>query len=225
MHPRRTYVYYSDDKILEQKDQVGASRWKRAVRRLNQVGVVVLGTGTTVGLGPPEAEPVLLSMQTLWMDLADEDSIGTFDEPKEWFYGTLDFHYGFFDHSDPPIFFMVGVTERTIVALGGSKKHVRGFRGREIPIPDEAASVVMEGDVATLIYEAMEPGGDPVAATVGEDIRAVHVAGVYQNWKGKGATAAFEVLARKELTSRVSPGFLASPMDVLIGSPLFVAQA
>ena len=221
---RRTYIYYSDEKILGLKDDVPAPRWTRALGRVNKIGATVLGSGVEIGIGPPSSEPILQTLQAVWVDLADEGEIGTFDDPaKRYFYGKLPFYYGLFKLVDPPIFFLVGATEKTIVALGGEWKHVRGFRGHEVPVADEGAqAVVVEPDVATVLYEA---SGAPEieALTEKDDIRAIHVAGLYGNWKfWKGRKLEFEVLARKELRSTVSQ-FVESPTDVVIGSPVFVA--
>ena len=188
---RRTYVYYSDDKVLEHKQQVPSSRWQRAIERLkdvDEVEVTVLGTGAKVGIGPRASEPVLRTMQEMWVDLADEGRIGTFDEPREYFYGKLVFYYGLFNMVDPPVFFLVGATDQTIIALGGSQKHVRGHRGREIPVADDAQAVVMEPDVATLLYKASvaaspRPSTEFPPPAPADDIRAVHVAGLYKNWE------------------------------------------
>lgn len=227
---RRTYVYYSDAKILELRQQMPLSRWERATRRVTEVGGTVLGTGGKIGIGPPASEPILLTMQAVWIDLFDEGLIGSFDEPEQFFYGRLVFYYGIFDEVDPSVFFLVGATDRTIVGLGGSKKHVRGFRGREIPVADDAQAVVMEPDVATLIYTASETPSqgstESLTAEPGEDIRANHVAGLYKNWQfWRGRKMEFEILARRELLSPVSPPYVESPKNVLIGSPIFVAQA
>jgi hypothetical protein len=226
-HTRRTYIYYSDEKILALKDEVPPPRWTRALGRVNKIGATVLGSGGEISIGPPSSEPILQTLQAVWVDLADEGEIGTFDDPaKRYFYGTLTFYYGLFKLVDPPVFFLVGATDKTIVALGGAWKHVRGFRGRdEIPIPDEGAQpVVVEPDVATVLYESSGASTEIEALTGNDDIRAIHVAGLYHNWKfWKGKKLEFEVLARKELRSSVSPPSIESPTDVLIGSPVFVA--
>ena len=226
---QRTYIYYSDDKIRDYQQQVTPSKWKSALRRLEQLEAKVLGSGGTLKFGPPASDPILRSMQTMFSDLANQGLVGTFDEPRRYFHGTLEFHYGFFNLVNPPVIFLVGATDRTLVALGGSQKHVRGFRDRkEIPVADGARAVVMEPDVATLIYasEASPPGLPPEEPPLarGEDIRARHVAGMYKNWKSRGEKMEFEVLARKELVSPVSAPYTESPMNVLIGSPVFIAQ-
>ena len=188
---------------------------------------MVLGTGATIGIRAPEPEPILRTLQTVWMDLADEGLIGSFDEPREYFYGKLVFYYDLFNVVDPPVIFLVGETDQTIVALGGSQKHVRGFRDREIPVSEDAHGVFMEPDVAMLIHEAEAPGAldKPPTIEPGEDIRAYYVAQLYKSWREKKVgKMEFEVLAREELRSSVSPHVM-SPSNVLIGSPVFVAQA
>jgi hypothetical protein len=230
-HTHRTYIYYSDEKILALKDAVPTTRWRRALDalgRVNEFGVTVLGSGVKLGIGPPSAEPILQKLQGVWADLADEGEIGTFDDPaKRYVYGTLTFHYGLFKLVDPPLFYLTGATERTIVAFGGKWEHVRGFRNPgQIPIPDEGATpVVVEPDVVAVLYAAAGASIEIETLSENDDIRAVHTAALYNNrpfWEGK--TLEFEVLARRELRSSVSwPSLVESPTDVLIGSPVFVA--
>jgi hypothetical protein len=168
-------------------------------------------------------------MQAVWRYLDEERLVGSFDEPRQFFYGQLEFYYGDFDTVNPPVWFLVGATDQTIVALGGSKKHVRGFRDQDVRPAENAQSVTMEPDVATLIYTAEAgsseaPINAPTAAT-DQDLWATPVALIHSNWQfQKGKKMVFEVLARREGMSRVSGPPLESPKDVLIGSPIFVAQ-
>lgn len=202
---------------------------RRALSRSGELEVKVGGTGGKVAIGPAESEPVLRSMQEMWADLLNYGRIGSFDRPREYFHGKLVFYYGLFNIVDPPVFFLVGATDETIVALGGSQKHVRGHRGRDIPVADDAGAVVMEPDVADLIYEAEVSStqtlleSQPQAPV--DDIRADHVALLYNKWRFiKGEKMEFEVLARRELESSVSSHVLESQKNVLFGSPVFVAQ-
>jgi hypothetical protein len=193
------------------------------------VGVTVFGTGTKVDLRPPEQKPILQTMQQVWMDLGQEGLIGTFDEPKDFVYGTLAFYYDVYDTVNPPVFFLVGATERTIVGLGGSTDHLRGFRERQIRAAENAPYVVMEPDVAEVIYRAeVGPGQQEEIspAAPGVDTRAVHAAKMYENWRSwKGRKMEYEVLARKEgALLHVAPPYVESPWQVLFGSPIFVAQ-
>lgn len=230
MSPTRTYIYYSDRKILEWRQQVPPSRWERATRRLEGVDVSIIGIGgVSVKLGPPPSEPVLQTLRAMWVDLADEGMIGTFDEPRAYVYGVLTFNYGLFDIVANPVLFLVGATDQTIVALGGSQTHVRGFRGAQIRAPENAQHALMESDVADFLHAAAQtglpgPSADIPPRSPDEDIRAVHVAGLYANrqfWEGRKME--YEVLARAELRSSVSGQGVDEPTDVLIGSPVFVA--
>lgn len=227
--PRRSYIYYSDRKILEQKAQVPPSRWRRASRRVAGVGVTVFGNGGNIDLRPEEPEPILRDMQNLWMDLGQEGRIGTFDEPRDYFYGTLAFYYDVYDTVNPPVFFLVGATDSTIVALGGSPEHLRGFRGRQIRPVSNAPYVVMEWDVAEVIYKAEIPLEDRQRISTpesGGDLKAFYVATMYKDWQSrKGDKVEFEILARKEGAAfHLSPPSVESPMQVIFGSPIFVAQ-
>ena len=226
---RRTYIYYSDEKIIQQQQQTPQGKWDRAKSRLNQVGISVLGSGVTVGLGPPAAE-IISTMHTVWQNLADEGRVGSFDEPKEYVHGKLLFKYGFFNMVMPPVFFLVGTTERTLVALGGAQKHVRSLSGQQIPVADEAQTAVMEPDVATLLYDAsVADSGETltqITPSSSDEIHAVHAAMLYNNrelWRNQERE--LEVLAHQELFSRVPPPFLEPAKNVLIGSPIFVALA
>jgi hypothetical protein len=227
----RTYIYYSDEKIRDLAQQLPLpSWWRRALGRVRGVGGTGPGgIGGKIDIGPPEPEPILRTMQKVWRQLDLRREVGTFDEPKRYFYGRLGFYYGTFDVVDPPVFFLVGATERTIVALGGSLKNVRGHRDREIRAAENAEKVTMEPDVAAVIHTASVTGPsdasmEPPSAPPTEDW-AIHVAGIHRNWEGrKGSKMEFEVLARQEGLSSVSAPFADPPRSVMIGSPIFVAQ-
>jgi len=134
------------------------------------------------------------------MDLGDEGRIGTFDEPKDYFYGSLVFYYDTYKNTDPPVIVLVGATDQTLVALGGSREHVRGFRGRQIPVEKDAPSIVMETDLAgALIGSELPAERRARIPSVGGDARAIYMVEIYKEWQGsKINKMEFEVLARKE---------------------------
>ncbi|MFI1363922.1 DUF7019 family protein [Streptomyces griseochromogenes] len=227
----RTYIYYSDDKVNEIAQQLSApSWWRKALRRISGVQGQIAGTGVGVDIERGEPEPTLQTLQKVSDYLDQQREVGTFDDPGRYFHGQLRFYHGIFDVVNPPVFFLLGSTGKTIVALGGSKKHVRGFRDQEVRAAENAQSVTMEPDVAELIHAADGDDSTPVPAgippTAQGDSWAIHVAGMYLNWQhSQRSNMEFEVLARREAYSRVTAPFLDSPKDVLIGSPIFVAQA
>jgi Family of unknown function (DUF7019) len=229
--PMRSYIYYSPEKIEDLAQELPqASWWRRALGRIRALGGSGPGgIGANIAIGAPEPQPILRTMQRVWQQLEQEQQVGTFDAPKRFFYGRLQFYYGAFGNIDPPVFFLVGATDQTIVALGGSLKNVQGHRGQEIRAAENANKVTLEPDVATVVHTAFmtesadTSGESPATALIeGWD---VHVVGMYQNWRGmSGSKMEFEVLARQDGRSSVSAPYLESPKEVLIGSPIFVAQ-
>src|SRR5713226_8417542 len=192
----RNYIYYSDAKIGELAQQLPVPWWQRALNRVSGFGASVAGTGANLNLRDSPPEPVLSTLQKVWRYLEAEGVIGTFDEPKQYVYGKLVFYYGTFDN--PPVFFLVGSTERTIVALGGSKKHVRGQRDQQIRASENTHNVTMEPEVATLLYAASEIGSsrEPIAIPTADTPPswAIYVANMYKNWQfWEGRTMEFEV--------------------------------
>jgi hypothetical protein len=226
---RRTYIYYSDDKILDLRRQIPPSRWESVKQRLSGVEVTVLGSGGKISMVPPGEDTIFSSLQRVWVDLDEQGWIGSFDEPNKFVYGQLVFYYGIFSMFNPPLFVLAGATDQTIVVLGGSQEHVRSQRGRKIRVAADAVPVVMEPEVATELYasEAALAGMPTESLTAGpdEDPRAGYSAKLYRDWNWRGNKMEYEVLARIELRSSDPwPPSVESPKNVLVGSPLFVAQ-
>jgi hypothetical protein len=223
----RTYVYYSDKKISELAPGLSLGpKWLRPFRNIRKVEVKGGPAGAAVELAPPSRE-MLRTMREVQQRLQAKGSVGTFAEPKRFFHGVLDFYYGIFNNVSPPVFFLVGETDRTIVALGGSADHTVGHRTRQVDAVANAKNVTMEPDVAKEIYtdpdiEALEVS-TPEAA---RNLWATHVAAMSKNWRfWNGNMMEFEVLAVKhKFIQGYSAPPLESPRDILIGSPIFVAQ-
>ena len=45
---RRTYIYYSDEKILDLRQQIPTTRWDKVKQNLSGVEVTVLGSGAKI---------------------------------------------------------------------------------------------------------------------------------------------------------------------------------
>ena len=87
----------------------------------------------------------------------------------------------------------------------------------------------MEWDVAEVIYRAEIPLEDRHRISTLEssgDLKAFYVATMYKDWQSrKGDKVEFEILAHKEGTvSHLSLPSVESPIQVVFGSPIFVAQ-
>jgi hypothetical protein len=127
----RTYLYYSDDKILEfAMDAASTSELRQEFERFRKVEVKVLGSGGTIELAPREPDTILGAMKKVWHALDKEGQIGTPEDDKPYFHGGMMLYQGFFDTVNPPVWFFVGETDRTIIALGGRAKHARAYPSR-----------------------------------------------------------------------------------------------
>jgi hypothetical protein len=218
----RRYVYYSDDKIHELDQQLPEAKWWH---RIQGGGATVLGTGANIDFGPQETKPVLRTMQKVWRYLDRTQQVGSFDEPRQYFHGRLAFYLEFFDSVNPQLFFLIGDTGQTVVALGGQKKHVRGFRDQQSRQRAGAPSIVVETDLVRYWMRKSRASQSPKEspdAMQGDRWNKV-VVDMYSRWKGQKAE--FEVLAARESFSQATRPRPKLPSDVLIGSPIFVAEA
>src|SRR5215469_13841280 len=127
--------------------QIPSSLQKKIALDLN-IDVKLLGSGVGAVLKHKEQEETRYSKLKLVLRyLEDQQAIGWIDAPKEYFQGTLSMRWGLFPEKDKPyqqglagmlpgmdhphIAFFGGSTNRTIVGLAGSPKHVLGYEGAE----------------------------------------------------------------------------------------------
>lgn len=66
--------------------------------------------------------------------LAMQEKIGTIEEPREYFGGCFKMRWGIYadngrPNDEPPLVYFGGTTGETVCGLGGSSRHVIGFRG------------------------------------------------------------------------------------------------
>lgn len=208
----RYYVYISDSKVdmlLEQVDPAFARK------RSSEVGMSLKVVSAKRKVETPASERVA-RLERVVRDLDDHYDVGTVDDPGQYFRGRLKLRWGSLDNA--PVVYFSGSTERTVVGLGGATGHVVGTKG-----PAEQADVVfapssMPGLVAGLDKALAD--NDEVPPNV---LGSVHMA----NRMVRGVEQELEFLA-KRLAHGPSPypELDAKPgMQVLLGSPLFVALA
>ena len=158
-------------------------------------------------------------------DLARGSRIGTIDEPKEYFAGTMPMRWGpcAFPHvsqlTPSPLVYFGGTTETTVVGLGGSAKHVIGEVGS-----------AMAGAHSTLPYFILqlrkELGESIPGLLENEDqsLMAVYVATMY----GEGPSQELEFVAKRLAYGPCPAKFFSTKKPekekVLVGTPLYVAM-
>lgn len=165
-------------------------------------------------------------LQIVLRELERAERIGTVDEPKEYFAGTMPMRwgpYGFYLEESPLVYFG-GETEQTIVGLGGSANHVIGDSGSAYPhshsvTPNLIARLTKE------LGESISMGDLTGSATAPRDVslRAVHLATTQMH----GPSQELEFVAKRLMygpspyPSRDKNG----DMKVLLGTPLYVAMS
>jgi hypothetical protein len=73
--------------------------------------------------------------------IRQNEKIGSIDQPEEYFNGVLKMRWGEYPYNNPKMVYFGGVTENTILGLGGSLKHVLGNIGDAICVTTPFSSM------------------------------------------------------------------------------------
>jgi hypothetical protein len=171
---------------------------------------------------PKEERSEVQKLDAVWKDLIESVRVGTIDEPKQYFHGKCLMRYLAFRDSEPPVLWLTGETENTILGLGGALSHVR-WSG-EAAAPADAEFGLFEAPVAKTIAETLRskrmrlPDGLQIRAEGRSDWTS-HVEEILLYAPSENQIEC-EFLAEKEKFEQRSPG---NGKSVLLGSPLFVS--
>jgi len=175
--------------------------------------------------------------------------LGDLDEPKDYFSGRITMQYGAFDMVNPPVIYLIGETERTIIALGGSLKNYEGRDPDEVKARDNAQVILSEVEVARAVRRA-QIGGSPSRVTgtrlynrtglkgsprlvhdkpyntqPSPDQWAVDIAETLWRWSTGNPPKDFEVLAQREEFTPAPPIVRnRTQKNILVGSPVYVRE-
>jgi hypothetical protein len=159
-------------------------------------------------------------------DLARSERIGTVDQPKEYFAGTMPMRWGpcafpaFPQLTPSPLVYFGGETATTIVGLGGSATHVIGEVG--------STAAGLHSCLPYFILQLRRELGESLPANIplqfgDPSLIAVFVA----TTSGKGPSQELEFVA-KRLAHGPLPAKWARPeqdaKSILVGTPLYVAM-
>ena len=167
-------------------------------------------------------------LQSVLRELRRAGRIGTVDEPKEYFGGTMPMRWGpYADLSmpeDSPLVYFGGATGQTIVGLGGSAKHVMGDSGSASPHSHSAMPYL----IARLTKELGESisAADLTGSSTGPRDMSL-VATYLATTQMHGPSQELEFVA-KRLAYGPSPYPQRDKNDgmkVLLGTPLYVAMS
>ncbi|MEU4009088.1 DUF7019 family protein [Streptomyces pseudogriseolus] len=219
----RFYLYISDVKVDMLLSQLAPSA---AATRTTEVGVdLKFVNGRRTVESSPDTDAVG-KLEKVLKRLDKQDVIGTVGEPGPFFRGRMLMRWGAPAHGDDrSLVFFGGRTARTIVALGGSTRHVLGSADDAADGPPLARSLLpslMDGlrldpRIAALLTSATDTDApdDPDDVT----LRAVREA--TDGMPGPAQTVEF---VAKRLLQGPDPD-AGNGTTVLLGSPLYVALA
>lgn len=136
------YVYVSDSKIDMLLPQIDPGFGAKRKAELG-VSLKVLTAKRTV---ETPANDRIARLETVVRHLRDHGDLGSVDEPGQFFWGLLPMRWGPFPaDGESPLVFFGGRTERTVVGLGGSLRHVLGT------VPDATAHSVGRSMMPSLL--------------------------------------------------------------------------
>jgi hypothetical protein len=205
------YIYVSDTKVDMLFPQIQKGLRSKIAAEL-KVNLKLLEL-TIGGKNTPETRYSKLDIINSYIRKSRD--LGTVEEPKAYFEGTLPMCWGPYGHGSRQIVYFGGETERAILGLGGSLDHIIGNnRGTESPPSTQVAYFVLD---ALNDWDKPSPGRLVAIEKTQSSLNAIVMA--TKNIMRQGPTQELEFVARR-LVQGQSEG-----KSVLLGSPLYVALA
>lgn len=215
--PGGRVLYLSKRKLDEDFARVRWPTWRRvagtAIRLLGFVTVTLPYAQIKVDV-PKEDQTDIEKLDAVWKDLIRRNLLGTVDEPKEYFHGRCVMRYQAFREINPPILYLTGQTQETLLALGGALKHAQ--LSIVATPPDNAQLAMFETDVVRTLAQFQ---GVTATERRPDDQWTSDVIEIYLYSSGNEIECEF--LAEKERWKQDVP-FESGTKNVLLGSPLFV---
>jgi hypothetical protein len=224
------YLYISNTKVDMLYPQI-PSRLRENLATELKIDFKVLST--TFSEEPPE-ETTISKLKVVTEYIEKNEPVGTVDEPKSYFKGTLPMKWGPYGENNEIVYF-AGSTSNTVFGLGGSMDHVIGSKG-ESSAQYWAASTTPYL-ISTLKNELnlLEPDLELRSLMGYESPRPPAMRAVYQvTTKMEGPVEQLQFLAKKLLDTddfteeeKEHSNRMHWEVDkrILLGTPLYVAMA
>ncbi|MDT0467787.1 DUF7019 family protein [Streptomyces gibsoniae] len=221
----RYYLYISDSKVNMLLSQIDPGF---AARRTTELGVNLQMVAAKRTVEPPAADR-FSRLERVVHHLKDHGDLGSVDEPGRFFRGVLPMRWGAMPgDADPSLVFLGGWDDRNVVGLGGSARHLLGA------VPGVAESRASSSLMPTMLSQlgaASELEDELVVDAVDDGFARADRAAlttVHRAVRRLNAPAQKVEFIAKRLLHGTSPGGDFDPregMSVLLGSPIYVAQA
>jgi Family of unknown function (DUF7019) len=215
-------LYLSTRKVEEDFARIRPPHWKRAGKAMLQVLGLVTVTVPYVQIkvsAPKEERDEIQKLNAVWKDLLKHDQVGTIDEPKRYFHGRCAMRAMPFTETNPPVLWLAGETESTILGLGGALDHAH--LSVDAKASANAKITMFETDVAKTIAETIPI--DEAHRRLAVDDEEEWTIDIYEilHYGPQGTQIECEFLAEKERWTQRS--YAQRSKSALLGSPLFVA--
>jgi hypothetical protein len=216
------YVYISDSKVEMLLSQIEPDEKKKiATEKKLDLKVFSISRRTEAD----HQRDRIAKLEAVTTYIGRFGNIGTVDEPDEYFYGDLSMRWGPFEsfEIDNPLVYFGGRTDRTIVGLGGSAKHVIGNEGSSSARSDSATPYI----VSHISKELGLRKGEEFGVLRGKESAMMSLYAVQVATRDMGGPAERLEFIAKRLISGPSPypdQDERPGMSVLLGTPLYVAM-
>ncbi|MEV2214967.1 SAVMC3_10250 family protein [Streptomyces sp. NPDC050997] len=221
----RFYLYVSDTKVDMLLQQIDPAFTRK---RTSEVSVGLKVVGAKRGTEVSEGTDPITRLERVVRHLDEVGDVGTVDEPGQFFRGLMDMRWGpFATGAGSSLVYFGGRTERTVLGLGGSSRHVLGS---PLSAPDGDNAVLARSLMPSLldglaehpeIEELFEDAGQAPLDPNLVPLRAVQRATTLL----RAPAQKVEFLAKRLLHGPIPSSESGSHdgMTVLLGSPLYVA--
>jgi hypothetical protein len=216
--PFKYYEYVSDSKVDMLFASVPVSLRERFAAELKIDLRLVSATVTE----RPREETRYSKLAVVLRYFQKEVEVGSVDDPAAYFQGTLVMRWG--PISNGRAIYFGGVTERTVLGMGGSRKHVLHSAG-DSTVPDPGGSATAELiDVLRAADPSIAGMSRSRQPTITEGLGEFEAEAIYTATTGMdGIGQRLEFLARRVAVA--SGEIIGIPQRILLGTPIYVAQA
>lgn len=225
--PIKYFIYISDAKLDMIFDQIPKKLRNELAAKLK---VDLKFFSASVTQQPPEKTRIH-KLKLVTRFIRDTEHVGTVDAPDAFFFGKMPMRWGpyptgFREYSKLGLVLFGATTHSTVLALGGSEKHVIGGPGDSPTNSGSSTPYLLRALIEGLgiSYDEIPHAARDVRRFTLETVTFGSILVAVENMKGLPQQVSF--LARKLLSTRDFPGVKEEGhlyAEILLGTPIYVA--
>jgi hypothetical protein len=220
------YIYISDAKIDMLLQQISHDA-KRKIATEFKIDLKILSASRKAETETDDSQ--ITRLEAVCNFIREYGNVGSVDEPDEYIEDTLPMSWGIVGH-DPCYAYFSGITDKTIIGLGGSARHVLGHSSSEA----ESLYLTLMSHAYSL-HDALKKGvGDDNEVPIyeGDLTKTPPLIGVYFAAEGmmRQPVQRLEFIAKRLTESRVDKKCaryleMTEGKNLILATPLYVALA